>query len=211
MITHANSLLQLNHLSDNAVVELIPSFFHLPHTDHADGAYRLRRYSMVQLCGERLLALPESDFVQSTDVNHFQGDVVRHFEPLEPETVASDGLKEMCELFLEAHELARDHVIEVHQIRIVAINEHTPVAPEGVHQDGFDHIAVIGIHRHNIEGGDFMVFRERNAQPIMALTLQDGDVAILDDHQLWHYATPITACDEREPAYMDVFVLTAKD
>jgi hypothetical protein len=211
MNTHADCLLQLNHLSGAAVHDLSSSFDNLPHTKHADGQYRLRRYSVVRINDGKVQALPGRSFVQSEQVNHFQGDVIRQFEDIEQSIIASKGMYEMCALFLEANNLSEQQDIEIHQIRIAAQAADTPVAPEGVHQDGFSHIAVVGIRRHNIDGGDFMVFKDKHQAPIMTLALDSGEVALLDDSKLWHYARPIRAHRPSEPGFMDVFVLTAKD
>jgi hypothetical protein len=61
--------LQLTQLSNHAVNELSPSFKHLPQTTHADGKYRLRRYSIVRIHNGRIDHLPPTDFVQSNDID----------------------------------------------------------------------------------------------------------------------------------------------
>ena len=40
-------LLQLDQLTDFAVESVSPFFENLPETDHKDGKYRLRKYSLV--------------------------------------------------------------------------------------------------------------------------------------------------------------------
>lgn len=100
-----------------------------------------------------MIDLDKHDFVQTSDINRFQGDVVRQFSPIEKSTLNSEGFREMCQLFAVKNDLRDGQEIEVHQIRITAIYDETQVAPEGVHQDGFDHIAIVGVGRNNIEGG----------------------------------------------------------
>ncbi|OAN11208.1 agglutination protein [Photobacterium jeanii] len=202
--------LQLTQLSGQAVNDLSPSFHHLPKTTHADGQYRLRRYSIVKVSEQGVEHLPARAFMQSDDINHFQGNVSRHFEVIEDAVLQSKGMFEMCQLFKQANQLMDDDEIEIHQIRIATSEQETQVAPEGVHQDGFQHIAVIGIERHNIEGGDFMVYREHDEPPFLSMELQQGDVAMLADDQLWHNARPIKAVKQSHLGYMDVFVMTAK-
>jgi hypothetical protein len=203
--------LQLTQLSGQAVKELSPSFDQLPKTDHADGEYRLRRYSIVRVNNGQVQAMPERRFMQSDEVNTFQGNVCRSFEPLDESILCSAGMFEMCEVFKNANLLSDEQEIEIHQIRIAAIDGETQVAPEGVHQDGFNHIAVIGIDRHNIEGGEFMVYRDKTDIPFLSMALQQGEVAILADNQLWHNARPIKAIKQDEQGYLDLFVLTAKE
>ncbi|MCW8328504.1 2OG-Fe dioxygenase family protein [Photobacterium sp. SDRW27] len=211
MNTLLERTLQLIQLSGQAISDLSPSFDHLPTTAHADGQYRLRRYSVVKLNQGKVEHLPSRQFVQSDDINTFQGNVSRSFETLEASILQSEGLREMCEVFQKANGLDDGHEIEIHQIRISAIEEETLVAPEGVHQDGFDHLAVIGIGRHNIEGGEFLVYREKKDLPFLSMALQQGEVAILADRQLWHNARPIRAVKKDEQGYLDLFVLTAKE
>ncbi|MGF1744907.1 2OG-Fe dioxygenase family protein [Vibrio minamisatsumaniensis] len=207
---HENTL-HITHLSNHAVEELSPSFSQLPSTEHADGQFRLRRYSVVEFSHGQVVELDKHNFVQSEDINHFQGDVVRQFEPIETQILSSEGMQEMCELFIETNGLEDGQEIEIHQIRIAAIFEETQVAPEGVHQDGFDHIAIIGVTRHNIVGGEVMLYQDSHEAPFFRKVLEDGEVAMLADSKLWHNAQPIRTIDHDEMGYMDVFVLTAKD
>ncbi|NAW87077.1 2OG-Fe dioxygenase family protein [Photobacterium halotolerans] len=202
---------QLTQLSGQAINELSPSFDHLPKTEHADGEYRLRRYSIVKATANGVQHMPPRAFVQSDDINHFQGNVSRTFEPLEDKILFSAGMREMCEVFKRANALSDDQEIEIHQIRIATLEGETQVAPEGVHQDGFNHIAVIGIGRENIEGGEFLVYKNKNELPFLSMALEQGEVAILADDQLWHNARPIKAVKKDQKGYMDLFVLTARE
>ncbi|MEI8592595.1 2OG-Fe dioxygenase family protein [Photobacterium sp. Hal280] len=202
---------QLTQLSGQAINELSPSFNHLPKTGHADGEYRLRRYSIVKATASGVQHMPVRAFVQSDDINHFQGNVSRTFEPLEDKILFSAGMREMCEVFKRANALSDDQEIEIHQIRIATLEGETQVAPEGVHQDGFNHIAVIGIGRENIEGGEFLVYKNKNQLPFLSMALEQGEVAILADDQLWHNARPIKAVKKDQKGYMDLFVLTARE
>lgn len=211
MLHHHGSTLHLTQLTHDSVNELASSFAQLPKTEHADGQYRLRRYSVVEFIDGEVIETEKNEFVQASDINHFQGDVVRQFEPLLPTTLKSEGFKEMCQLFVEKNGLVNGQEIEIHQIRISAIYNETQVAPEGVHQDGFDHIALVGIDRHNIDGGDVMVYNDHHEDPFFRKVLKNGEVAMLDDSRLWHNAEPIRAIQHGKEGHMDVFVLTAKE
>tara|TARA_Y100000588_G_scaffold76092_1_gene79374 strand:+ start:280 stop:891 length:612 start_codon:yes stop_codon:yes gene_type:complete len=194
-----------------AIEQLSPSFEGLPRTEHADGQYRLRRYSVVGFENGQVVDLNKNSFVQSSDINRFQGDVVRQFEPIEKGILSSEGLREMCELFVNANHLPNGQEIEIHQMRITAIYDETQVAPEGVHQDGFDHIALVGVGRHNIMGGDIMLYSSHNQAPFFRKVLENGEVAMLADSKLWHNAVPIRSVINDQEGHMDVFVLTATD
>jgi hypothetical protein len=194
-----------------AIEQLSASFEGLPRTEHADGQYRLRRYSVVGFEDGQVIDLNKNSFVQSSDINRFQGDVVRQFEPIEKDILLSEGFREMCELFVNANHLVDGQEIEIHQIRITAIYDETQVAPEGVHQDGFDHIALVGVSRHNIMGGDIMLYSSHNQAPFFRKVLENGEVAMLADSKLWHNAVPIRSVINDQEGHMDVFVLTAMD
>ncbi|KOO03589.1 2OG-Fe dioxygenase family protein [Vibrio nereis] len=211
MLHNRETTLQLTKLSENAIAQLAPSFGHLPNTEHADGQYRLRRYSVVQFKDGKVIDLNKNEFMQTDDINRFQGNVVRQFEPVETSTLESEGMRELCEVFAQSNSLQNGQEIEIHQIRISAIYNETQVAPEGVHQDGFEHIALIGMGRHNVEGGDIMLYNSFNEAPFFRKALQSGEVAMLADNKLWHNATPIKSVIEGQEGYMDVFVLTAKE
>ncbi|MEL7290695.1 MAG: 2OG-Fe dioxygenase family protein [Pseudomonadota bacterium] len=211
MLHQRETTLQLTKLSDDAIAQLAPTFSKLPHTEHADGQYRLRRYSVVTLKDGKVIDLNKNEFMQTDDINRFQGNVVRQFEPIEQSTLDSEGMREMCQLFAASNSLFDGHEIEIHQIRIAAVYDETQVAPEGVHQDGFEHIALVGMGRHNVEGGDIMLYNSFNEAPFFRKVLQSGEVAMLADNKLWHNAQPIRSVIEGEQGHMDVFVLTAKD
>ncbi len=211
MLHNRETTLQLTKLSENAIAQLAPSFSKLPSTEHADGKYRLRRYSVIQFKGGQVIDLQKNEFMQTDDINRFQGNVVRQFEPVEKYTLECEGMREICQVFVEANKLSDGQEIEIHQIRISAIYDETQVAPEGVHQDGFEHIALIGMGRHNVEGGDIMLYNSFNEAPFFRKVLQNGEIAMLADNKLWHNATPIKSVIDGQEGYMDVFVLTAKE
>lgn len=210
MLHQRETTLQLTKLSDSAISQLAPSFMNLPHTEHADGKFRLRRYSVVALQGGQVVDLNKNEFMQTDDINRFQGNVVRQFEGIEASILESDGMREMCSMFAASNQLQDGQEIEIHQIRISAIYDETQVAPEGVHQDGFEHIALVGMGRHNIEGGDIMLYNSFNEAPFFRKVLLSGEVAMLADNKLWHNAQPIRSVIEGQEGHMDVFVLTAK-
>lgn len=208
--SHPNTL-HITQLSHSATHQLAPSFAELPHTNHADGQYRLRRYSVIRFIDGQVVEVDKHDFMQTGQINHFQGNVVRCFEALQPSTLKSEGLRELCSLFIEANMLPNGQEIEIHQMRIAAVFDETLVAPEGVHQDGFDHIAIVGIDRHNIVGGEIMLYLSSHEAPFFRKILENGEVAMLADGQLWHNACPIRVVNHDQEGHMDVFVLTAKD
>ena len=97
-------LLQLDKISDESIESLIDSFNNLPETDHADGKYRLRRYSVIELRTTfwnakeeaEITRLQSRDFLQSENLNRHQGGMARKFNDLEDSTIDSAGFKEIC-------------------------------------------------------------------------------------------------------------------
>lgn len=210
MLPGHENVVSMTTLSRQATQQLMPSFSALPHTQHADGKYRLRRYSVISFRNNQIEDIGQRDFVQSDEFNHFQGNVVRHFEPIDSAVLQSEGMAELCALFAEANALPDGAKIEIHQMRVVAIYDETQVAPEGIHQDGFDHIAMASISRHNIVGGEIMLYDDNHSMPFFRRILADGETVLLADNRLWHNATPITAVAPGEEGHLDLFVLTAR-
>ena len=216
------SLLQLDQLSQKAVDSLKPSFKNLPQTNHKDGKYRLRRYSVIELRTSfwnakeeaEIRSLDHREFVQSEDLNKHQGGMGRHFQEIESSTLQSAGMKESTLLFKKINKFVDGQEIEIHQMRIIsrAYNiDPVKVAPEGIHQDGFDKIAIISINRTNISGGQANVYRQKHdsGRPIVSSFLQDGEMLTINDKELWHWASDIRVVDPTKDGYFDAFVFCA--
>ena len=205
--------IKLEQISQWGVSTVRDSFDRLPETDHRDGKYRLRRYSKIKLCDTdhfKYMKLESEVFNQSGSYNKFQGDVPRQFEDIEDEVVESGGMLEMCDTFLESSGCVDGHEIEIHQMRIITRDELTPVSPEGVHQDGYRFIAMVGINRYNIAGGNLLVCKTYEGKPIVDFPLESGEMIMLDDTVMWHNATQIKPVNPDVQGWMDVFILTAK-
>lgn len=205
--------MQLDKMSDHCLESLSGNFDDLPTTNHADGAYRLRRYSRVHMCNESMIykTLDGKQFTQSSSYNNFQGDVTRTFENISEKVITSYGFWELCSRFLNSCRLPTNNVIEVHQMRVITLdNENeTHVAPEGVHQDGYDSICIASIERHNVKGGHLLVHKEKDSEAILNLALDNGELAYINDRELWHNATPISRLDPLSGGHMDLIILTA--
>ena len=215
-------LLQLDQLTDFAVESVSPFFENLPETDHKDGKYRLRKYSLVELLMEPKMfkVLEAKTFTQSKDYNNFQGDVERKFENLDDELLQSSGFKEILYLFRMVNQLPHGTNVDIHQMRVVVTDGMSSmVSPEGIHQDGYDCIAMIGISRYNVTGGHLLVYNnsddEFKGRPMLEskllfdFPLDGGIIVFVDDKRLWHNASSISPIDSSDRAYMDSFILTA--
>jgi hypothetical protein len=215
--------LQLYQLGEDAVADLQSSFDNLPHTNHKDGKYRLRRYSVIELRTSfwnakeeaEITHLAHRDFNQSEELNKHQGGMVRSFEEIEDGVLQSEGMKKLCLLFKQANDLIDGQEVEIHQMRVKVLDltvlMKTPVSPEGTHQDGFDHIAIVGINRHNLKGGALMVFENKeDPVPFVEKELSAGEMIVLNDKKLWHNAKDISALHTEEEAYGDWFIFCAR-
>ena len=213
-------LLQVNTVSRGAIADVADSFTRLPHTNHKDGKFRLRRYSAIELrtsfwnAKEEAVVknLNRSDFMQEEEWNKHQGGMTRNFEQIEEGVLQSEGLKEMLLLYKNEFGLIDGQEVEIHQMRVATLGTSpTPVAPEGVHQDGYDYIGMIGIARHNIIGGNLMVSKDKDSTPFLDVVMEDGQMFMVADDVLWHNAKPITMRDKNGgQGNMDLFVFTAR-
>ena len=205
--------IKLEQISPWAVGSVKESFNRLPKTEHRDGQYRLRRYSKIKLSDTdrfKYMKMESGAFNQSAHYNHFQGGVDRSFQDIEDDIIESGGMLEMCDKFLESSGCVDDHEVEIHQMRIITRDELTPVSPEGVHQDGYRFIAIVGISRYNITGGNVLVYKEQGAKPIVDFPLDSGEMIMVRDDLMWHNATQIKPVATDVQGYMDAFILTAR-
>ena len=204
--------LKMTKISNWAINSISDSFDRLPKTDHRDGQYRLRRYSSVRLSDLYSFIfekLKSEAFNQAVQYNQYQGGVPRHFEEIEDSVIESGGMLEIFDTFLESCGFTDDNVIDVHQMRIITDGETVPVSPEGTHQDGYKYIAIVGVNRKNVDGGDLLVFKEQKGYPFLGMVMQPGEMVIINDKQLWHSAKPIRTIDIERSGYMAAFILTA--
>ena len=125
--------------------------------------------------------------------------------------MSSDGRLSRVSQQRGIHEqLSNNANIDVHQIRIFAKpTKQRPITPEGVHQDGYKHIAICTVQRKNIkEGGDLCIHSSKDSKPFIKYSFDAGEFIVMNDQRFWHSATDIIA-DKEDKAIMDVFVLTA--
>ena len=205
-------LLHLSTISRSAAEDLSQSFGNLPETEHLDGKYRLRRYSVISCNEESCDKLKDQTFFQSEELNKFQGGMVRKFAPIEDSVINSNGLLEIYNRFREIAGFPLGQKVDVHQMRVITQEEETQVSPEGVHQDGYDYICIVGINRHNITGGHFLGYGNKDEEPFLSLPLEAGTMVVVNDRQLWHNASTIKSRYPigHEAGFLDSFILTMR-
>jgi len=207
-------ILQVIKINPSLIDDIKSSFNDLPETDHADGKYRLRKYSKVKAERTRghwfIEQLDKKTFVQSKKYNKHQGGMSRNFSPIDSQVVQSDAMKEMINSFYDACELCDLHEFDIHQMRVICSGGAAQLSPEGWHQDGYDCVAMIGIDRCNILGGEVLLSTSKTEPPFMTAVIDPGTMVIIDDSHLWHNGRSIQPIDDDHLAYMDIIVFTAK-
>ena len=209
-----NTILQITKVNSDYAKEIRDTFNHLPETDHRDGNYRLRRYSRVSVnCDNPTPVVTDlcvKEFNQSSKYNQHQGGMSRAFDNIDQDVINSECLREMYIVFHKACNLPSPYTMDIHQMRVRAKGGATQLSPEGWHQDGYDCIAVIGIDRCNIIGGELLLSTSKTDPPFLEAILDPGTMAIVDDSYLWHNGRSIQLIENDKPGYMDVLVFTAK-
>lgn len=196
-------------------VDMLPlqrSYAHLPADTYAAEGLRSRRYSCFFLdANNTIRKLTQKDFMQTKEYNSYVGDVQRKFEPIEDNVVQDLAFLQMFIEFRKNTGLSAESVIEVHQIRWHCDRTVKIPAPEGIHRDGFDYVAVYMVNTINLDGGDIMVYPTPESAPIYKKRLQPGEYLVVNDKQIYHYAAPLVPMANENEGCWDLIVLTANN
>ena len=92
-------------------------------------------------------------------------------------------------------------------MRVYASDNYVNLVPEGIHQDGFNVIAIICIHRENIIGGVSNIYNN-SKNIIYSKQMEEGEMIILNDRKMYHDVSNILLDDKYKEGYRDVFVFT---
>tara|TARA_Y100000593_G_scaffold93053_1_gene186539 strand:+ start:89 stop:730 length:642 start_codon:yes stop_codon:yes gene_type:complete len=208
-----NTILQITKVDPELLKEIKPSFNNLPETDHADGKYRLRKYSRVHAVASsgELVHLEDNTFTQSEEYNKHQGGMSRKFENIDNEVIDSKALSSLTKAFFEGCKIYKgQYEFDIHQMRVICKGGATQLSPEGWHQDGYDYIGVVGVTRNNIIGGEMLLSTSKMDTPFLQATIDTGTLVIVNDGYLWHNGRSIQPVDDSLSAWMDVMVFTFK-
>ncbi|ANB92383.1 hypothetical protein MOVS_01635 [Moraxella ovis] len=194
------------------IASLRSDFDSLTPSLYKDGSYRLRRYSKFTYNqdSQDIELIRGSQFVQSSELNKFQGDVVRQYDDVSDELLQTEGFLTIVDTFANQGGLPNDATIEIHQMRIVSKDPAKPTitTPEGLHQDGFDRIGMFTVSRQDVAGGDLCAYQTNNPDSMLVrLPSETGVYCVMDDSELWHYASELSTTGES--GFWDLFVLTA--
>ena len=134
-----NTILQITKVEPEILGEIKDSFSDLPETDHADGKYRLRKYSRVLAVASTgaVVDLGDNTFTQSEDYNKHQGGMARKFDSVDEKVLESRALSELTKGFFEGCKIYNgQYEFDIHQMRVICRGGATQLSPEGWHQDG---------------------------------------------------------------------------
>jgi hypothetical protein len=204
---------QLFELGRLVSVDLSPleaSFGNLPPDPYAEQRLRSRRYSRYTYHADGTLErLPQKDFMQPKTINNYVGDVERHYENIEEALCNNPAFLRLFAELRARTELDAGAVIEAHQIRWHCAKRIKEPAPEGMHQDGFDYVAMFMIDTFNVDGGDILLYESKDSAPCFKRRLENGEFVIVNDKKLLHNAAPLVPTANNEDGHWDVIVLTA--
>ena len=189
---------------------LIRAYDELPVDPYLPGGatYRQRRFGRFRYAGDgqRLEQLGPAPFVQAPDINAVAGGIERHFEALTPAMRDSLVLDQLLRELVKRLPACPSWRVYVHQIRVSCAETPIHPAPEGVHCDGHDFIALVAIDRYNITGGSNRVF-DKNMNLLLETTLtRRFDYLLLDDRRTYHGVSAISGLNGR-PGHRDMLVV----
>ena len=170
--------------------------------------FRGRCYSTAEAINGKITYTEKSPtFQQCSTMNKYLGGIERQYERLS--SIAEEFVKESLIPAALAELPKGNYDIGIHQIRTTANDDNMgKPAPEGVHQDGFDHIMIACCGGENLAGGNsLLVENDDYGKILFERVLEMGDCILFSDKQYSHYVSPIVP---KLPGQCsrDVFVLT---
>ena len=194
---------------------LASSWDRLPPDAHLrdGGRYRYRRHgSLVQRVGGEPELAPPRPHWQPTTYNALHGGLLRWFEPLDEEMVASSAwlalVGRLGDLFARARRPAGDRwFIEAHPFRITTEGGVGRPTPEGAHRDGVDFVAVVLVGRSRLRGGETRVFEADGPRGVRFTLTEPWSAILLDDARVIHESTPIQPEGDAD-GHRDTLILT---
>jgi hypothetical protein len=187
--------------------EVKASFADLVFDQYMGNGNRYRRFSQYKLHFAenrwQFELLPHRPYMTFSKYNKVAGGIQRIYEPLQVDFTPQ--IEAMALGFpLQTQD---DWQINVHQYRV-----HTRpglagvTVPEGAHQDGHDFVGIAVVTRRGIVGAEMTLLPlGGEGEPFYRGTMQEGEVALLNDRQMFHYVTEIVAT--AEAGYRDIFVV----
>ena len=180
------------------------------------GRYHLRRFGRFFFvpASSELLRLPHATVFQSRYVNNFAGGIHRNFAPLRETTFVNPCLLALirfdfeCFQVTEADRLSKPWEVWIHQIRIQTDGDtEVRPAPEGIHHDGHDFIAMHMVKRQNVHGGRSILYDNSEAEVHTCVLEGPLDTIYADDHRVMHAVDPIRPETDGLPMERDMLII----
>ena len=203
----------LSRASDRPADSLGSIFDQLESDPYCREGIRYRALNQYCYRGGQVTVVPTRPFFQDERINRHCGGMVRHFPAVELGGSADGFVRSTIAQIIDCCGLGGAAVdVGAHFIRTVCGEGASGVpAPEGVHQDGFDFIAILCVQRdRNIHGArSFLYEDDRGERAVFERELVSGDLVVINDRRLFHYTTAFTPV-EPQPARLarDVVVFT---
>ncbi|SHN92630.1 hypothetical protein BHECKSOX_1153 [Bathymodiolus heckerae thiotrophic gill symbiont] len=176
------------------------------------GLYRYRRYSEYKYNSDllNLKLLPHVPYIQSSNINSLNGDIERHYEPLEKKMTNTLFFNEYIKWLGGIFSNTSKH--KIWKIKIFAnritsgINAGKPT-PEGLHRDGDDFTSVLLVNKYNVSGGMSKI-ADLNENIIDNFNMQEKcDLCLLYDPCVKHGVSEIYSINNKKKSFRDVLVV----
>ena len=171
---------------------------------------RYRAYSLLKITEKKIEIIGNMPFFQSDNYNKYNGNYIRNYNNINDQLCENNEFIQLVTLFnnrvSELLEIKNEY-INIHQIRVLANEDITNLVPEGIHQDGFNIVGICCINRKNINGGINIIY-DKNKNEIYKNMLNEGDMIIINDNELFHNVEPIQINNNIRIGYRDIFVFT---
>ncbi|MDH2535053.1 2OG-Fe dioxygenase family protein [Acinetobacter baumannii] len=181
------------------------------------GKYRTRKHASFTIHNTDKIILKNKyiPHFQTIEYNPLNGGIARHFTEIDKKTIENPIFKNLMQFaYFTFSEIKMENwFIEAHQFRIRAKpNDTGKPTPEGIHRDGVDFVLMALINRENIQGGMTKIY-DLNKKLKSEILLENFlDIALVDDHQVYHSVTKIQVDDIQKNSIglRDVLVITFK-
>lgn len=181
------------------------------------GKYRTRKHATFAIKDEHKI-IKKNNYMphfQTIEYNPLNGGIARHFTEIEEDTIKNPIFKNLLKFAYETFSKIKseDWFIEAHQFRIKSKpNDIGKPTPEGIHRDGVDFVLMAVIKRQNIQGGITKIYDLNKKLQTEFLLENFLDIALVDDHQVYHSVTEIQVdnLQKSDIGLRDVLVITFK-
>jgi hypothetical protein len=173
------------------------------------GRYRRRRYAELAFdaASSELTDLKRTEFYQSAAYNQANAGT-RKFALIDDALLQSPLLQRILKHFSQRFATALGVgrlELYLHQVRILGEPGVAGLpTPEGIHKDGVDFSCQVLFGRHNLLGGESVIY-DNDRQPSLAATmLEPLDYYCFRDSDIFHAVTPVSSQDGLEVGTRDI-------